>query len=189
MIVQVLHDKESDKGTYAIDAIPEVFRLLFYFFVEKKRDKGDKDDNENISSGLGFCSNNYRRNKEEDISPGESILESAYPCICKEKEHRDEEDVIIDIGKVERKLWLERDERSEDKTHVRGKADGSSCEVAEKKSDGPQKDREYSYGVKSGQNRLVREPFLNVGSSFVIEGAPGAGDIRLSIIVIWFPNF
>lgn len=40
MTVQVLHDKESDKGTYAIDAIAEVLRLLLYFFVEKKSDKG-----------------------------------------------------------------------------------------------------------------------------------------------------
>ncbi len=187
MTVQVLHDKESDKGTYTIDAIAEVLRLLLYFFVEKKSDKGDKDDNENISSCFGFCSNNYRCNKEENISPSESMLESAYPCICKEKEHRDEEDVIIDVGEVERKLGLERDERSEDKAYVRGKAYGSGGEVAEKKSDCSQEGREYSYGVKSGQNRLVREPLFNVGSSFVIERT-GASNIRFGVVVVGFPS-
>jgi hypothetical protein len=119
--------------------------------------------------------------------PGESMLESAYPRVRKEKEHRDEENVIIDVGKVEGKLGLERDERSEDKAHVRGKADGSGGEVAEKKSDGSQEDRKYPYGVKSGQNRLVREPLLNVGSSFVIERT-SASDIRFGVVVVGFPS-
>ncbi len=116
------------------------------------------------------------------------MLESAYPRVRKEKEHRDEENVIINVGKVEGKLGLERDERSEDKAHVRGKADGSGGEVAEKKSDGSQEDRKYPYGVKSGQDCLIDERFLDMRSNFMIERT-GASNIRFAIVIVRPPGF
>lgn len=187
MVVEGDNRQENDEEDAAQNSGAEILTASPYFFIEHIRDEGHENDDQDIAGGFGLGGDSHGKDEESQVFPVEATLQSTGAGVGEEKEHGDKEDVVVDIGKVERELGLEREERGNDEAHSGGESNGAGREVSEENSERAEKNREYSQEVEADENSLVGKQRFYLGRDFMVKGSFPC-DFWFSMVVVWFPD-
>lgn len=96
-----------------------MFISEFHALIEEKAHECEEGYDEDVSGSLGLSRDEDGENEEHEIFSVDPLPQGEYASIGEEEEGGDEEDIVIDIGEIEREFRLEGEQGGEDETDFR----------------------------------------------------------------------
>ena len=101
MGVDVVGNKERSERGRAIGDVLRPCASCPYLLIQQAGHETERRDDEDVSGRLGLDGDDHREDEERGVLPVEAPFQDERSRIGEEEEHRDEEDVVVDVREIE----------------------------------------------------------------------------------------